>query len=286
MIGVMRYRMIGVDLDGTLLDKRGRISEANRRAVAAAVDAGVAVIPCTGRGWREAAELLTPLEQLDLGVFVTGASISEIATGRSVDLSVIEPHLAHEIVQFLASGEEAVLVFRESQFAGHDYLVTGRGTLNAQTQWWFEHTGATVHFQEQVTVNDLHHTLRVGVVTEAADMPNIQATLEHRFGDRVLMHHFSTIAPAETVHVLEIFAAGVDKWRGLSWIAQQRGIERDEIATIGDEINDLPMLAAAGCSVAMGNAIAPAKQRARHVTRGNDEDGVAHAIEHLLSGKW
>ena len=282
----MRYRMIGIDLDGTLLDKRGRVSEANRQAVRAAMEAGAAVIPCTGRGWREAADLLTPLEGLELGVFVTGASISEIATGRSVDLSVIEPHLAHDIVAYLRDGSEAVLVFREAELAGHDYLVTGRGTLNAQTEWWFQHTGATVHFQEDVTVDDLHHTLRVGVVTDAEHMPALQADLESRFGERVLMHHFSTIAPAEQVHVLEIFGRGVDKWRGLSWIAEQRGIAAEEVVTIGDEINDLPMLAAAGCGVAMGNAIGPAKERAAHVTRRHDEDGVAYAIEQVLAGRW
>ncbi|MEX0885310.1 MAG: HAD-IIB family hydrolase [Phycisphaeraceae bacterium] len=283
----MQYRMIGIDLDGTLLDARGQISDANRAAIGAAIEAGAAVIPCTGRGWREAVTLLRPVEGLELGVFVTGASITQIASGRSVDLSVIEPHLAYDLVEHLRSGPEAVLVFREAELAGHDYLVTGEGTLNAQTEWWFQYTGATVHFQRDVTADDLHHTLRVGVVTDAVHMPVLQRELEARFGDRVLMHHFSTIVhPEQAVHVLEIFAAGVDKWRGLSWVAQQRHIEASEIATIGDEINDLPMLAAAGCGVAMGNAIEPAKARARRVTRANDEDGVAYAIEQMLGGAW
>ena len=108
-------------------------------------------------------------------------------------------------------------------------------------------------------------------------------------GDRVFFHSFEAVQmppPAESVHILEVFAAGVDKWRGLSWVAQSHGIAPDEIACIGDEINDVQMLRAAGCGIAMGNGIEAAKKAARYVTKDNRNDGVAFAIEQLLSGKW
>ena len=58
----------------------------------------------------------------------------------------------------------AVLVFRDRGRAGHDYLVTGQGELSRNTQWWFEVTGATVHFDRQLSEANLHHALRVGIV--------------------------------------------------------------------------------------------------------------------------
>ena len=286
---VMRYKLIGIDLDGTLLNDAGRVGAENLRAIAAAQKAGAVVVPCTGRAWRESHLVLADTPGLDLGVFVSGAAISEMATGRSLDLAVIEPNLAHDVVQFLYDSPEAVLVFRDSHLAGHDYLVTGRGVLTANTHWWFKVSGAGVHHQQTVGPDDLHHTLRVGLVASEARMREVTAQLKESFADRLFMHYFGAVQlpdNAEPFFVLEIFAAGVDKWRGLSWLARQQGVKPDEIAVIGDQINDLGMMRHAGCAIAMGNAIEQVKREARYVTRSNEESGVAYAIGQLLVGKW
>lgn len=282
------YRLIGIDLDGTLLDEQGRISAANRQAIARAQHHGVGVIPCTGRGWREARKVLGDVPGLGLGVFTTGAVVAEIDTGRSHDFAVIEPHLAYELITFLRDEPEAVLAFREHNLAGHEYLVTGRGKLTASTQSWFNVTGAKVRHQARVTAEDLHHTLRVGMVPSAGRAPELTRTLGERFGDRVRVQCFAALKrdDDDSIYILEIFAAGVDKWRGLRWIAQRQGIDAEQIATIGDQINDLPMLRAAGCGIAMGNAVDDAKRHADHITHAHDRDGVAHAIDQLLCGRW
>lgn len=284
----MKYRLIGIDLDGTLLNEHGTISEANRAALKAAQQAGAMVVPCTGRGWREAHMVLRDLPGVELGVFVTGAMVSEIATGRSVDFSVIEPHLALALVDHLRREPEAVLVYREPALAGHDYLVTGEGELTANTEWWFQATGANVHFQRHVTAEDLHHSLRVGMVAGERRLPMLSQRIVETFGERVQLHHFAALQQedAEAVHVLEIFASGVDKWRGLRWIAEKHGIGVNEIAAIGDEVNDLSMIRGAACGVAMGNAINAVRDVADRMTVSNCEDGVAGAIERMIAGEW
>ena len=77
-----------------------------------------------------------------------------------------------ELTNFLFDMPEAVLVFRDANLVGHDYLVTGKGSLTANTEWWFQATGANVHFQRDLTLDDLHHTLRVGIV--AGPWPGMQ----------------------------------------------------------------------------------------------------------------
>lgn len=284
----MYYKLLAIDLDGTLLNEHGRISDANRRAVDAAREAGAIVLPCTGRGWRESHMVLHDLPGLDLGVFVTGAAITDIPTGQSVDLAVIEPHLAHDLVRFLGNEPEAVLVYREANLAGHDYLITGNGELTRNTEWWFQYSGANVHFQRDVGPDDLHHVLRVGLVAEVERLPELTRGLKERFGDRILLHHFEalTVEGAATVHVLEVFAAGCDKWRGIEWIAQQHNIQPEEIACFGDSINDLSMLHASGCGIAMANGTEDARAAANRITESNAEDGVAKAIDRLLRGEW
>ncbi|MCX5662840.1 MAG: HAD-IIB family hydrolase [Planctomycetota bacterium] len=285
----MRYRMIGIDMDGTLLDRRGRVSEENRAAIAQAQAAGVVVVPCTGRAWSEASPLLRDVSGLDRGVFVGGAAVSEIATGRSLDLAVFEPHVAMELVDALFHLPEAVLVFQDAALAGHDYLVTGRGELSANTRWWFEFTKATPVFKATVTQEDLRHALRIGIVSDTGRMEAVTRDMRERFASRVVMQSFAAVQmPGTTgaMHVLEIFASGVDKWRGLRWLADQMGIEAEAVAAIGDEINDVAMIQAAGCGIAMGNAVPAVKAVADHVTLDCAEAGVAHAIRKLLSGAW
>ena len=285
----MKYRMIGIDIDGTLLDRRGKVSEANRNAIAAAADQGVVIVPCTGRSWHESHAVIDDVQGMDTGVFVTGAAINEVASGALLDHSPLSIEIATQLVEMLSDLPDAVLVFREFTRTGHHYLITGRGELTMNTQWWFKRTGAVVHHQPEVSEDDLQHALRVAVVATGKRMGTAQDDVRLAFDDRVTVHSFEAIQRPDDfddVHILEVFAAGVDKWSGLRWVAQQHGIADDEIAVIGDEINDVSMLESAGCGIAMDNAMQCARDAAKYVTKDRDESGVAFAIDQLVQGAW
>lgn len=285
----MNYDLIGIDLDGTLLNPEGEISDANRRAIATARAAGLHIVPCTGRSWREARVVLHDLPDIERGVFITGASVAQMDNGDCIDFVDMEPHLAAELVDFLDDGSAAVLCFRESERAGHEYLVIGEAEIDENTQWWFDFTKPVVHQQTSATLEDLHHVLRLGMVARGDRLPGLTRAVNEHFGDRVLAHSFPAIHlpdPEQTLHILEVFAGGVDKWRGISWIAHDLGIPTERVAVIGDQVNDLAMIRSAACGIAMGNAIDEIKQAANQQTKTNAEDGVAHAIAMILDGEW
>jgi hydroxymethylpyrimidine pyrophosphatase-like HAD family hydrolase len=285
----MNYRLLAIDLDGTLLCPEGRVSRENLAAITDAQSAGVTVVPCTGRGWREAKYILEQVPGLDLGVFVTGAAVTDIAQGVTKHHTALDPDVAAELIDCLKDEPLAVLVYREPNRVGHEYLITGNGRVTSNSRWWFDFTGSVVHEQRRVTAADLHHTLRVGMVAPGSRMPDILARVQENFTGRVEAHAFAAVQapdPDEAVHILEVFAPGVDKWCGLSWIADQMGIGPDRIAVIGDEINDVAMLRAAGCAIAMENGTEAAKQHATHLTKPNHDHGVAHAIRQILDGVW
>lgn len=307
---VLKYRMLAIDLDGTLFDSRGEVSPANVQAVRRARDAGLMVVPCTGRGLVEAQGAIRALDHCDPIVLASGALIRDTAAQRTLHRAVIEPNLAWDVTEHLRvhplrnhgdagaaeqSGEEgdAVLVLLDPGTTDHDYLVLGREQgLSGNTRWWFEMIDARVRFVEQPADGLVHDALRVGIVGPESHMPPVRQSLVETFGERISTHHFMAVKGdwvregAEDVHVLEVFSGGVNKWSALERLARSHDIEPGEVAAIGDHVNDLAMVEHAGCGIAMGNAVDPLEAVARRQTRSNDEDGVAWAIERLLEGEW
>jgi len=285
----VRYRMIGVDLDGTLLGGDGRVSVENRAAIARAQDAGVLIVPCTGRAWHESHRAIDDVPGLNVGVFVTGALVNDIATGRALHIDAMDGACATRLIDELRDLPDAVLVFRERGATGCDYLITGRGALPDNTNWWFNHTGALVTHAPQLRDEHLTHVLRVGMVSHDAALDAAYERIAEACAGVFAGHCFGGIVRndlGERVRIIEMFAPHVNKWTGLRWVAREHGIDESQIAVIGDEINDVPMFTAAGCGIAMGNAVHLARLHARYVTATVHEHGVAYAIDRMLEGVW
>lgn len=285
----MRYRLIAIDLDGTLLCPEGNVSEENRVALHAAHEAGAMILPCTGRGWRESRRVVASIPDTEVGVFNTGAMVVGLRDGKTYSRTAFEEGLARDLVGLMAEQEEAVLLYTDPGQTGYEYVVTGQGEPTKNTRWWFEHNGLRWAHQQALDPSLLGHIVRVGSIALAARAKRVVELIRAAFDDRVEAFSFEALqdpGSVEPSHIVECFSAGVTKWRGIDWVARQHGIEADEIAVIGDQINDVPMFEKAGCAVAMGNAIPAIKASAHYHTLRNDEHGVAHAIQNMLDGQW
>lgn len=285
----MKYRLIGLDLDGTLLSPDNSVSRENIAAVRDAQDAGVLVVPCTGRGWCESVRPLSPVANLSVGVFNTGAAVVDMASGEAIELAALEPHVALELIEYLRPLPEAVLVYMDRGAAGCDYMVTGDGELTDNTRKWFEYNELVIRENRHPSADDLHHALRVGLVARGNKAFEVEQEVAERFNGRVSVHAFAGVPTAraeDRLYIAEIFSKDVNKWRGLQYLADQHGIAHDQVAAVGDEVNDLAMLESAGLGIAMGNAVQQAVDVAKHTTLSNEEHGVAHAIRQMLDGRW
>ena len=285
----MRYRLIAIDLDGTLLCSNGEVSAENRAALYAAHDAGVLVIPCTGRGYGEARHAIALVPDSKVGVFNTGAMVSALIDGETHHCDAFDIPTARAVVALLCEGDEAVLLYTDPDATGYEYVVTGQGELTTNTKWWFEHNALRWVRQEVLDESLLPHIVRAGAMTVRSRADEIAALVEARLPGRTDSHAFEAVQEPgfdEPIYIFECFKQGVSKWTGIQVIAQQHGIKPREIAVIGDQINDVPKFEQAGCAVAMGNAIPVIKETAHYHTLRNDEHGVAHAIEKMLAGCW
>lgn len=290
------YRLLAIDLDGTLLDRRGRLSAGNRAAVARAVDAGIEVVVCTGRGLAECSHVIDELALAGAAVVAGGAMTVRLPSGETIHRSAMPAHLVHGVSQILndATGHY-VLLLKDRSSTGVDYVLLGDGKVDPASEWWFGQVPVVVTRAARFE-DDPHpgETVRLGIVTTAREMKQLGARIVEQFGRRTFVHHFPVISADgngrhledDAVHLMEIFNAETNKWAAIAALAANRGIASGQVAAIGDEINDVAMIRHAGLGIAMGNAIDPIKQVADQVTLDQSQDGVAHAIEQILEGNW
>lgn len=290
------YRLLALDLDGTLLDAASRLSPANRAAVGRAIDAGLEVVVCTGRGFAECRHVLDDLTMAGAAVVAGGAMTVQLPSGETLHRSAMPADLVRDVSRILnAATGHYVLLLKDRSATGVDYVLLGDGRVDAASEWWFNQVPVAVQRAERFE-DDPHpdETIRLGIVTTAREMKRLGARVVEEFGRRTFVHHFPVInsdgngrhLADDAIHLMEIFNAETNKWSAISALAAQRGVAAEQIAAIGDEINDVAMIRHAGLGVAMGNAIDPIKQVADRITLDQAEDGVAHAIEQILAGAW
>lgn len=299
------YDILAVDLDGTLLGPTGRVSEANLAAVEAARRAGVEVVICTGRGLVESRVAIAAIRaherlpgRTDAPIVVAGGSmIADASTGRTLQRWPMNRDLVRRVVGRFGDAGTASMVLKDPDAAGFDYLIVDTGPLDPVNVWWFEKMGVRRRHIPALD-HDEHpeHTVRVGLAATTDRMYHLGQEIISEFEKEATLHHFAAVSSqntnaelmgkSATVHILEVFDKAVTKWTAIDWIARQRGVARERVAAIGDEINDVAMLAGAGLGVAMGNAVSKVKDVADRHVASNEDDGVAEAIDAILSGKW
>lgn len=295
----LNYDLLAIDLDGTLLAPDGTISDTNRRAIRKARDAGLDITICTGRGFVECERFLIDIDQHD-PVIVAGGSILSCPTSRrTLHRFAIDQTIVLRAVDRLIEHGHAVLVLKDPIEAGYDYLVVQgqqNHAIDPVTDWWFRSMNVKARYTPSLA-QDEHpeHTVRFGICGLDHTLAPISADLMLHHGDEIALHHFPAVVAPEharltgegrAYHILEVFSKDANKWSALSWLAAQRGTSPSRIATIGDEINDEAMIQHAGLGIAMGNAVPRIKEIAKRHTRPHDEDGVAHAIDNILSRHW
>jgi 5-amino-6-(5-phospho-D-ribitylamino)uracil phosphatase len=274
------YRMVAIDLDGTLLRRDGTMGERTRLALQAAVRRGVKVAICTGRRFRTTLPILAEL-QLAVPVIVHGGQlIKDAGTHETLHHNYLAQELSLGAVKFLKAHGVTPIVYVDLFTEGIDIYLDNERDGHPFHLKYLEQNRPHCHFVGDVTNVFCPQTIHVGALADRASLERLDARLEREFGPSV--RHLVMNNTNNDGAFLEIMTPGNSKWRALSVLIEKAGLTPEQVICIGDEINDLEMITHAGLGVAMGNAIPAVKAVAAHVTRTNEEDGVAHVVEQFL----
>ena len=264
-------RMIALDVDGTLLTSRGELTGGTARAIRAAREKGVKVVLCTGRSVPEAVWLTGQAGCDNRAVCLGGAVVADMADGRHIRRWDIPDGLAASVLEILRDQPLACMVF-----AGEVNLLD-----TCSARFYRETYPFPAYLDTVVETEDIPRWLREHrrplTKIHAEGAPELFPPLLERL--RQLSGLTLTSSGRDN---FEVLAAGVDKGKALRLLGAEWGISPEETAAIGDSDNDLAMLRAVGCPVAMGNAPDGVKAVCAMVTASCDEDGAAKAINRLV----
>lgn len=266
----VRYRLLALDLDGTIVNHDLTISPRVRMAIAAAQRAGVTVTLATGRMFGAAIPFARELHITAPLICYQGAVIQNISDGAVRFASLMPGQVTAEAVAMLLARGIFVVAYINEVL----HIAERRPELDLYLEYHPE--GAEVRVCDDLpSVVIDHPATKILFVADPDVVTTTLDTLRTHVGDRLVVTRSHRLFG-------ELTALGVNKGVALAELARQLNIPRHEVMAIGDQENDLDMVQWAGLGLAMGNAIAPLKAIAKETIPSIDEDGVAWAIEHHI----
>ena len=240
-------KLIALDMDGTLLGSDYAISESNQRWLLAAREEGVEFTIATGRQFKGLVQQYA--RQLNIGAPIVTMNGSAV---WSADGELIESH----------------------SFTADDVQYLYDLACETEISFWAHMIDEVVDravFQQMMERRVWAKFVFLGQDLQVID--HIWERLAQRGGFEVT---------STSRHNIEVNPPGVSKASGLAVVCARLGISPDQVAAIGDSLNDVPMFRFAGRAIAMDNASDEVRREADWITDSNDRDGVAAAVKRLL----
>lgn len=269
----MTYKLIVMDMDGTLTNSEKKITPRTKEALIKAQKMGAKLVLASGRPthglYKEAHEL-----QMDVygGILMSfnGARVIDFPSEKELYNHVVPKKCKRPIINNARALNMNVMI--------HD----GAYVIVEKEEAYKSDYEASICNMEIKVVEDLNayvETYDPNKFLISAPSDYLKEQFEEfrlPFGDMLTI---CTSAP----FYIEVVDNGIDKGTSLHQLCERLGVEKEEVIAFGDEMNDLTMLQYAGCGVAMGNAVKPIKLIANRITASNDEDGIADVIEEWLA---
>jgi Cof subfamily protein (haloacid dehalogenase superfamily) len=278
-------RLIAIDIDGTLLSPEFKISETDLATLRRVHAQGIEIILVTGRRHTFALPIAQQLG-IDLWLISSNGAVTRSLAGETFHRDLLPEATCRELVRVMQEFRGQTVL----TFDGNDLHGDATGTivlerldqLEGSIQRWLEKNMQYIKFVvpiEDALTCDPVQAMFCGPVA------HMQRVLQVLGSCGLPITVLRTEYPGRDLSIVDVLNAGCSKGHALERWANYRGINREQVMAVGDNYNDIEMLAFAGHPFIMGNASEELRARGWTLTRSNAESGVAAAIEHALHGK-
>lgn len=267
-------KLVTIDLDGTLFDKKKNISLENKLAIKEARANGCKIVIATG---RPISGVLPVLEELEMNsnddyvIIYNGSKVFNIGTKEIIFSSTINGKTVKELYK-----ESLKLGVNIHAFRKNEELITPKHNPYTDVEATINHIKDNLY--DFNNINDDDEFLKAMMVDSDENITRIIPLVDKKFTDNLSMVRSSKI-------FLEFLNKNTHKGHALEALAKYLNIDMKDTMAIGDAGNDLPMILASGLGVAMENSFPEILNQADVVTLDNEHSGVAHAINKYVLKK-
>ena len=268
----MKYKLIALDIDGTLINSSHQLTENVKQSIQKAKQKGVKVVLCTGRPLKGVESFLEELnlkEEGDYAATFNGALVQDTFSKSPISHWTLK---YDDLVELYNLSEE---IGSRSHFYETKTLYTFNKEVSDYTVLEAHLTGIHLNI---TTLEEVPKDISMSKFM-MIDHPEILDECIKKIPEKYYEKY--TIVRS-TPFFLEFLNPDANKGSGISLLAKELGLSKDEIICVGDAGNDKHMIEYAGLGVAMGNATDEIKEIADYITLSNNEDGVAHVINKFI----
>ena len=266
-----RGSLLAFDVDGTLLNSQGQLTERTVTAISSARDKGATVILATGRSWSELQYVIDAIPDIEYAICTNGLEAYN-RLGEVLYTEQIQPDLARELVTIIRSSIHGVAIG------------AGIGSELFAEPKVIEGLVPGIEITSDRLVDDIAQVLTSDVRDLLIYHPSYVNKLDDLFTkvkDVIIDDRVDIVYSG--LPMIEIVPAGSGKGTCLAWLAQQLELKQENVFAFGDGMNDLSMLQWAGTGIAMGQSHQRVKASADLIIGAVDEEGIAEWIESNLS---
>ncbi len=270
----MDYKIIVLDLDGTLTNRDKIITPRTREALMKIQDMGKIVVLASGRPTHGVMPLARELELEHHGGYIlsfNGGMIVNCQTGETVFSSQLPADINKKVIGLAQEHRVDIMTYEGDKIiasnAAYQYIALESRVCHMEVK--------EIHDFEKMK-EYVSFAVPKFILTDDGDYlvtiePKVKAAMGRDFG-----------VYRSDPYYLEVLPKGIDKAKSLERFLEVTGYKREEMIACGDGYNDLTMIRFAGLGVAMENGVLPARQAADYITLSNNDDGVAHVVEKFM----
>lgn len=275
-----RYKIIALDIDGTLLNSSGRVTDRTYNTIHRAAKAGACILAATGRRFFTAKQRVLQLELPDMLLAVHNGAILKQLSGELLYHRLLPRNIAQQTVEVAKEMGLCPVVFAGTNDEATVLVEDYGSRLDSWEQGYLQENRRFLREVDSLSKNLPDDVIEVICVVPTADLHRLAEMFEERLNGTVKSIVVTTTDWERAF--IGLTSPDVSKSEPLRYLAEIEGIDRTEIIAIGDNYNDLEMLTFAGIGVVMENAVPDLKHMGFHMTASNNEDGVAKALEKFV----
>jgi Cof subfamily protein (haloacid dehalogenase superfamily) len=278
----MKYRLLAIDIDGTLVNSRDELTPDTRNALVRASEAGIDLVLATGRRYSRTLPLVEPLG-IDVPLITaSGALVKDAFDHRTFYRADFEPELLRGVCRRLDALGYDPLLCADTYCEHFDFY---HAVELPKIRRWELAEYLEMNPEDGRLLPDMLDRPPPGVFLAFTfgpkdEMLAAEAVLHREFPGQISTNVLRS--PRYRGFLVEIVPANVSKWSAIRRLAESRSIAIGEICAVGDDVNDLDMIRAAGLGIAMGNAVPEVKVAADRIAPTHDEDGLVQVVEWII----